>query len=88
MSKTGPCSTKNCHNRGERAHGARDIEGFASRHPQLFKPSYYCDECVAAAAQRVLSTSISLRGRRALGEGKFEKLVTTLPGDAGRDELF
>lgn len=53
MNQTGVCHTKTCDNRGKRARGARDIEGFAQR-TGVFDKSFYCDECRAAAAQRSL----------------------------------
>lgn len=63
------CSTQHCKNTGKRARGAADIAGLAarvnsrSRRP-IFKPSYYCEACVAAAGQRSLSSSVSETARR------------------------
>lgn len=52
LNETGPCRV--CKNPGKRARGSRDIEGLAARTGVFVTPTFYCDECVAAAAQRSL----------------------------------
>lgn len=58
--ETGPCSSKHCKNIGELAHGAKDIAPMAAR-TGVFVKTFLCDDCLSAAAQRSLGSS--LRGR-------------------------
>lgn len=79
--ETGPCRTRSCSNVGKRARGAQDAEGLVSR-TRVFEKSYYCEGCLEAAAQRVLSTSIRTLGRVQIPGGFLRLCPVSQPGDA------
>ena len=64
LEETGTCSTKHCKNEGKRARGARDIEGLVLRTGVFDVPTFRCDDCSSAAAQRSLSPSLAQRRKR------------------------
>lgn len=66
LEETGVCSTRSCSNVGKRARGARDIEA-ASIKTGVFVKSFYCDDCLAGAAQRSLVNFSSVQKIRRPG---------------------
>jgi hypothetical protein len=60
----------------------------AERHPGLFNPTFYCEQCVSAAASRVLSTGRTFQGKRRLING-FARIRPALDNGLGHqhDEL-
>jgi hypothetical protein len=85
MNETGTCSMRGCSNEGKRARGAQDIERCAEATGVFRRPSFYCEDCLSAAAQRSLIKGGHPSTKRMTGVGMPGGTYRSVTGHTGSD---